>query len=456
MDPLELDFKLEDTATDGIAAELVDAMKRPIQGWKVHKRSDACSPAWEEGVCNPEIHPHRESNEIPDLATPEFDINSTFETNEPAPTEITGYGDEEVAWRQAMAASAVRTHHKLKDSLKGRAYQDMERRQKGFTSGAGTVNNVALLSQVLRNMKKVCSILNVSKAFDTVLHGALIPSLSRLRIPSYIAQYMSDSYIGCMMKITGRDGVVTIELRRGVKQRDPMSPFLFNGIVDPLSTYPDERERGITVRTRKVAILAFADDLTLVSETVEKAAEDIPKTLDYLKSLGMNLSITKCCSFKIRAMRKTWAIENSCLEIKGEKVQYVGPDQSFKYLGIDFTPWRGENSGGNSLREFVSCCRRVQEVRQVKPQQRLELIKTYIHPKFRYSLVLDSPSETTLREADNEIRQVICRMFHLPDSTTNHLFYSRTRDGGLGYPKLEKEYLVWGSQITGLDGKTQS
>ncbi|KAG5870364.1 hypothetical protein JTB14_016131 [Gonioctena quinquepunctata] len=86
------------------------------------------------GVCNPEIHPHRESYEIPDLTTPESDINSTFKTNEPAPTGITGYGDEEVAWRQAMAASAVRTHHKLKDSLKGRAYQDMERRLEKIAS----------------------------------------------------------------------------------------------------------------------------------------------------------------------------------------------------------------------------------------------------------------------------------------------------------------------------------
>ncbi|KAG5870365.1 hypothetical protein JTB14_016132 [Gonioctena quinquepunctata] len=185
-------------------------------------------------------------------------------------------------------------------------------RQKSFTSGAGTVNNVALLSQVSRNMKE-------------------------------------DKGGG-----------------------DPMSPFLFNGIVDPLLTYLDDRGWGTTVRTREVAVLAFADDLTLVSET----AEDILKTLGYFKALGMNL-----------------------------------------------------------------CCRRVREVCQVKPQQRLELIKTYIHPKFRYSLVLDLPSETTLREADNEIRQVICRMFHLPDSTTNHLFYSRTKDGGLGYSKLERNIL---------------
>ncbi|KAG5866123.1 hypothetical protein JTB14_038100 [Gonioctena quinquepunctata] len=212
---------------------------------------------------------------------------------------------------------------------------------------------------------KACSILDVSKTFDAVPHGALNPALIRLGVPPYIAQYISDS---CRTEINGKDGKHTSTTGR--------------------------KEWG-----QKVSVLTFADDLTVVSESVENAAEDILKTVEYFKSLGMNSSIPKCCSFKIRAMLKTWAIENPCLKIKGEEVQYMRPDQSYSYLGIDSTPWCGRTQGAALS---VNCCRRVRGVGALKPQQKLKLIKNYIFPKYRYRLALDPPTKTALKEADNE------------------------------------------------------
>ncbi|XP_074026465.1 uncharacterized protein [Leptinotarsa decemlineata] len=272
-----------------------------------------------------------------------------------------------------------------------RNHVEFSYRQKGFTSEAGTANNVVILQKVLAVMKKeeggVCSLLDISKAFDTVPHEAIVPAGTRLGVPSYIASYIARNYEGCKTVIKGCDGNVDLEL----------------------------------LRDKDVSVLAFADDLTLVNKSVKGTEDDILTTVDYFKSLGMNLSISKCCSFKIRALRKTWTIENPELKIRGVNVEYAGPDKGNRYLGIDFTPWKGSISGGDSLRRLVDCISRTAGVKTLKLMQKLELIKKYLQSM----------------AADDEIRQIIRRIFHLADSLTDYFVYTRTRDGGLGLPRLE-------------------
>ncbi|KAG5866125.1 hypothetical protein JTB14_038102 [Gonioctena quinquepunctata] len=263
--------------------------------------------------------------------------------------------------------------------------------------------NVAILAQKLSNLDGqgggVCSILDVSKAFDTVPHGALNPALIRLGVPPYIAQYISDSY---RTEINGKDGKVAIELLGGVKQGDPLSPFLFNAVVDPLLAHLDNRKRGITVGGQKVSVFTFADDLTVVSESVENAAEDILKAVESRER--------KC---------------NTCDPTKATATSESTPPH-----GV------GESQGAAIS---VNCCKRVQGVGALKPQQKLKLIKNYIFPKYRYRLASDPPTKTALKEADNEVRQILSGIFHLPESTSNNLFYKRPRDNGLGVSRLEHD-----------------
>lgn len=315
-------------------------------------------------------------------------------------------------------------------------------RQKGFTTENGTHNNVALLQQAMHNMKKgeggVCSILDISKAFDTVPHGALVPALQRLGLPRIIASYVLRMYEGCRTKIKARNGEVDISLIRGVKQGDPLSPLLFNAIVDPLLEHLDSRrDKGISINGTMISVLAFADDLILLGRDRRDAEEDLKTVGNYFQTLGMTLSIPKCCAFQIRTARKTWYIEDPRLAINNELVQYIGPDRTFRYLGIDFTPWGGI-SGGAACQEFVKSCGRVKTL-PLKPQQKQRLMFEYLYPRYRYAMVIDMPTVTSLRQADNLIRQIVRSNYHLSDCVTERFFYTRKRDGGLGIPRLETD-----------------
>lgn len=71
------------------------------------------------------------------------------------------------------------------------------------------------------------------------------PALERRGVPHSIASYICMIYDGCATSIACGDASVNIDLRRGVKQGDPLSPFLFNPVVDPLLDFLHSREKGI-------------------------------------------------------------------------------------------------------------------------------------------------------------------------------------------------------------------
>nr|CAI5864990.1 unnamed protein product [Callosobruchus analis] len=318
---------------------------------------------------------------------------------------------------------------------------ELNRAQKGFTRDDGAAQNVSLFRQALKSMKEgkggTCSILDISKAFDTVPHDALVPALRRLGVAPYIADYVKNAYQDCKTVIPSNDDPIQIGLKRGVKQGDPLSPLLWNAVVDPLLTYLDPREnKGIALGGRKVSVLAFADDLILLSDTVEDAERDIKLVAEYFSALGMTLSIAKCSAFNIKPLHKTWAVANPYLNIDGQEVGYVEPDEALRYLGVSFTPWKGGVSDKYTVKGFVSAANRVAGL-SLKPEQKLKLLFEYVYPRYRYGMVLNPPSKTALVEADQQIRNVVRKFFHLPESTTSHLIYTRKREGGLGVPRME-------------------
>ncbi|KMQ93076.1 r2 protein [Lasius niger] len=93
-------------------------------------------------------------------------------------------------------------------------------RQKGFTSENGCFANTRLLSAVIIEAKAsrgVFTVLDISKAFDTVPHQAIMVGLERKGIPPTVVNYIINMYHGCKTVIRTKDGKVPIELKREVK-----------------------------------------------------------------------------------------------------------------------------------------------------------------------------------------------------------------------------------------------
>jgi hypothetical protein len=111
-------------------------------------------------------------------------------------------------------------------------------RQKGFVHEPGCFRNVNIINEVLRDAKTKQGItvlqLDISKVFDTIPLEAIEPALRRLGVPHEIRTSATAYYERVTTDINHRGTTTKITLKRGVKQGDPLSPFIFNAIMDPL------------------------------------------------------------------------------------------------------------------------------------------------------------------------------------------------------------------------------
>ncbi|CAB3388376.1 Hypothetical predicted protein [Cloeon dipterum] len=302
----------------------------------------------------------------------------------------------------------------------------------------GCFNNVQLFSDLLRHMKGaaggVAIQLDITKAFDSVPHCAIQAALARKGVPDHLANFIAKSYEGVKTTIAHPDGAIDIVLKRGVKQGDPLSPLLFNLLIEPLLIRL-ESMKGYNLGGQSISSLAFADDLLLIGEDKNKATALLEETVRYLGKLGLGIAPDKCFAFQVVTTRDSWLLRDPQIRVGMDPITFCDASMNLTYLGVKVSPWLGVNISevGSHLEQVL---RRVGELR-LKPFQKLTLINKFLIPHFVHQLVISIPSRALLRKLDTSIRAWVKEYLHLPASTSNGILYATNRDGGLGVPVLE-------------------
>ena len=179
----------------------------------------------------------------------------------------------------------------------------------------------------------------MSKAFDSGGHAAVFNTLTAYGAPKGFVDYVRNWYEEGGTHLKGGDWrSEDFVPARGVKQGDPLSPALFNLIIDRLlRSLPGEI--GVKVGNAIVNSAAFADDLVLFASTPKGLQALLDTTIDFLSTVGLSLNADKCFTVSIKGQpkQKCTVVEPRTFCVGSSACPSSKRSEEWKYLSIRFT-----------------------------------------------------------------------------------------------------------------------
>ncbi len=311
--------------------------------------------------------------------------------------------------------------------------------QRGFKRTEGCALHTATLKATVSDYiskRRALSyvFLDVAKAFDSVDHQALFEALKRASVPRLLVDLVRSMYDRNTTKLNGINGP-TITITRGVLQGDPLSPILFNLVMEAVRSNLNPSIGARCGDETVVSSLLFADDVVLFGESLDGLQSNVDAFAASLRSFGLNVNARKCAAVHIRPTRgqQQWYVAmNPTLKVNGREIKNLSVAESYKYLGVRL---RLDHQRLVKLDELTARLKRVSKS-FLKPQQRLAVLKRNLLPALEYELSLGAPTQHQLRRADRLVRSFVKRWLHLPKDVPNSMLHGEVKNGGLGVPCL--------------------
>ena len=181
--------------------------------------------------------------------------------------------------------------------------------QFGFRRGRGCDDVVHILHMVIEKSLEWgeelwMATLDVEKAFDKVYHDELFEALLGGGVDVLIVSSLRKLYRGMQAYVQLWPGVDSrrLEVQRGVRQGDPLSPVLFNLVITQVLKEVDPiwqrrgygTEVGRDPKGRRLTHVAFADDMTLMARSWTSLKRMVTSLREALRKRGLELHPSKC------------------------------------------------------------------------------------------------------------------------------------------------------------------
>lgn len=353
-----------------------------------------------------------------------------------------GTGDIDPGNTRPLSISSVVVRHWHKILAKRfKALHSFDDSQRAFIDCDGTMENLSILSTVLadsRMEKKEVHIatLDLRKAFDSVSHGAIIDTITELGFPRKFIRYVEQLYTDSKTTLQYNSTNTMLKVKQGVLQGDPISPLLFNAVLDrAIKQIPETI--GYRMNNTKINCVAYADDIVLVAGTKQGLQSSIDAVTSCLATFGLKTNIEKSSTLSLVPSgreKKIKVIEESQFAIDGVHLRAIGIIDTWKYLGVYFT-------GSRITEKNVCLASDLEKITKapLKPYQRLRMLCGAVIPKYLHTLVLGKVRCTNLRNMDMMIRSYVKRWLYFPKDLPSAYLYARVRDGGLGITNLSNQ-----------------
>uniref|UniRef100_A0A8C0LAL5 RNA-directed DNA polymerase n=1 Tax=Canis lupus dingo TaxID=286419 RepID=A0A8C0LAL5_CANLU len=203
----------------------------------------------------------------------------------------------------------------------------------GWFNTRKTINVIHHISKRKTKNHMILS-LDAEKAFDKIQHPFLIKTLQSVGIEGTFLDILKAIYEKPTANIIlNGEALGAFPLRSGTRQGCPLSPLLFNIVLEVLASAIRQQKdiKCIQIGKEEVKLSLFADDMILY---IENPKVSTPRLLELIQQFG------SVAGYKINAQKSVAFLytnnETEEREIK-ESIPFTIAPKSIRYLGINLT-----------------------------------------------------------------------------------------------------------------------
>jgi len=180
----------------------------------------------------------------------------------------------------------------IKNRIYGQLDSFQPKEQAGFRKNFSTLDHIITINQVLEKTSEFkiethLLFIDFRKVFDTVSHKFLWEALRAQGVEAQIISILEKIYGNSKAYVRLDKCGPPFPIERGVKQGDPLSPNLFNCILQEVFKNLDWEGKGIKIHGNHLTNLRFADDIVLLSNSTEELQKMGEELLSECKKAGL-------------------------------------------------------------------------------------------------------------------------------------------------------------------------
>ena len=311
-------------------------------------------------------------------------------------------------------------HHNQHAYVKGRTINDAIR----------TIDDILVYTERYGINGKMLAI-DFQKAFDSVNRNFLFSTLAAFNFGSSFIQWIQTFYqniSSCVLNNGFSTG--PFEIQRGVRQGDPLSPYLFIIVLEVLavSIRKNKDIQGIVVDGIEVKLELFADDLTVFLRN--------DGSVRHLLALISKFGI---CSGLVINFDKTemFILGNSVMApAQDQSIMNINVKRAVKILGVYFT-YDSRLRHKLNFKEIIDAVKTKLQLwkwRNLTIIGRIQIVKTFVIPLIMYRAGSICIDKEVVTEANRIIFDFIWKG---KDKVKRASLVGDIKDGGLKAPHLE-------------------
>ncbi len=327
--------------------------------------------------------------------------------------------------------------------------------QAGYVKGRSILDNIRTISDIMHytkvnNIPGILLAIDFQKAFDSVSWRFLEITLQKFNLGNSFRKWIKLLYnkiSSCVINkgITSKYFPVT----QGVRQGDPLSPYLFVLIAEVLANKirMDDRIKGIKLGEVSNKVLQFADDTNGLLADIDSANHFIETVKIFGKYSNLLLNKEKTQGMWLGKDRQN----------REKPLEISWPDKPVKLLGVYMSYDVEACNKLNYDKKLVKCKNILNwwKSRNLTIIGRIQVIKTFVISQFLFvSSVIDMP-DNYIKEVNKMIKYFVWKG---KSKLKSSIMYREKVKGGLKMPDFKTMIIAsrikWINRLIGNKGKT--